>query len=173
MFVEMEMKWLSSFPKDTYAVNAKMGDAPITLAPYGYTQLGVHPQTLKVICYIDGDEEQFKTDFITKDVTTTIPEHIDDITGQTIPASSVTETIVKYKELIALPEGYVQSCCNQYLFGNTLTKAAIVAWQYSRDEELALHRKRIDAGEDTDEYLAYTMFVDMIPDEDGYSSEVL
>lgn len=163
MFIEIEMKYLNDFPKDIYADDAKLGDEPTSLAAYGYTQLGVHPQTLKVVCYIDGDIEQFKTDFAT--VT-------ENITNEDNTVTSITT--VKYTELTALPTGYVQTCCNQFLYGNTLTKAAIVAWQYSRDEELALHRKQIDSGSITeyiDDYLVYTTFVDSIPDEDGYVIE--
>lgn len=164
MFIEMEMKWLASFPKDVYAVGAKIGDAPITPAAYGFTQLGVHPATLKMIGLVDGDVPQFEIDF----APVTILESTDPITKEVIPAS----TIVKYRELDpavdTLPTGYVQTCCNQFLYGNTLTKAAIVAWQYTFDEEMAMHRNQIDLGDLTspsDEYIAYSMFIDSIPSD--------
>lgn len=143
MFVIMEMKYLSDFPQDVYAPDAKIGDEPITVASYGYIQIGASPYEQKIVAYIDGDKDLFSTE----------------MTGKYIELDPETDT---------LPLGYQQTCCNEFIYGRTLTKATIVAWQYTFDEEMALHRKQIDSGDitnPTDEYLVYSMFIDSIPSD--------
>jgi len=118
------------------------GMTVVTAAAYGYHQLGADPNSDMRFLFIDGDIAQFIVDF----------------------SGNYTESTV-------LPQNYQQTCCHEFIYGRTLTKATIVAWQYKYHEENALVRQRIDSGEDTDEYLVYTNFVDSIPSENGYIAE--
>lgn len=140
MFVLMDQQYLSLFPQDIIDENFEI----VTPAAYGYHQLGADPSSGMRFLFIDGDTEQFETDFA--EVNYTVPE--------------------------VLPENYQQTCVHEFIYGRTLTKAVIVAWQFPYAEENALVRKRIDAGEDTDEYLVYTYFVDSIPDNEGYIADI-
>jgi hypothetical protein len=136
MFIEIEMKYLSEFPKNVYAKDAKLGDEPITSSPYAYIQLGAHPEKQTIIAYIEGDEELFEK-----------------------------EMVDKFKQITVIPDGYQQTCCNEFLHGRTLTKATIVAWQYPLDVEMGIHRNMIGLTEETDEFSAYNAFVELVPSD--------
>ena len=84
----------------------------MTEAAYHYDQLGVQPYTLMCFLNIRGDIDAFKTAF--------------------------TE---KYSEVTALPTDYQQTCCHEFIYGRTLTKATIVAWKYPLDIENKINRQ--------------------------------
>lgn len=146
MFVLMDQSYLSQFPQD---VMSEDGLTVVTAASYGYDMLGADPSSGMRYLFISGDVAQFELDFATVD------------------------GIVKYTVPTTLPTNYIQTCVHEFIYGRTLTKAVIVAWQYPYAEENAVVRKRIDAEADTDEYLAYTQFVDSISDDEGYVADII
>lgn len=146
MFVLMDQQYLGQFPQD---VMSKDGMTVVTPAAYGFDILGADPSSGMRYLFISGDVAQFELDFATVD------------------------GVVKYTVPLTLPANYIQTCVHEFIYGRTLTKAAIVAWQYKYHEENAVVRARIDAGEDTDEYLAYTNFVNSIPDDAGYAADII
>jgi len=111
MFVIMEMKYLSDFPRDTYDNNV-FPPTISTEAAYHYDQLGVEPYTQMCFLNIRGNIETFKIDFVDK-----------------------------YTEATTIPSNYQQTCCHEFIYGRTLTKATIVAWKYPLDLENKINRK--------------------------------
>lgn len=111
MFVLMDQSYLSQFPQD---VMSEDGLTVITPAVYGYDMLGADPNSGMRYLFISGDTAQFEIDFAT------------------------VEGVVKYTVPTTLPANYIQTCVHEFIYGRTLTKAAIVAWQYPYAEENAI-----------------------------------
>jgi len=146
MFVLMDQIYLSLFPRD---VMSEDGLTVVTAAAYGYSMVGADPYSGMRFLFIDGDTAQFEIDF------------------------APVNGIAKYTVPTTLPSDYQQTCVHEFIYGRTLTKAVIVAWQFPYAEENAIVRKRIDAEADTDDYLAYTNFVNSIPDDQGYVADII